>query len=237
MNFEGNLQDLVGKTMLIGLTYYNQQEEIIEQKQLFGVISSANETTGVFAEVGEDKPRLIPPDPFAIFYAPRGIYTCLATEEEVTNPDFITSWRVIMPTSPEEPIDMYFNYTPLFNYIVPKEWKLHYEFDAPYCKQLLETNMHRFIDKDLLIGLTHFEVDGNDVKFIEQTQLYGTINRISYTDGIVVTLENGQEYVVPPDLTMLQSAAPGEYRLRSNGKIIEDPAFITMYSIYKNKTF
>lgn len=233
MNFEGELKDLVGKTLLIGFTYYNQQQEITDQKQFFGEIATADEFNGIFVNIGDDKPLLIPPDPTCILFAPRGSYTCLSSSRLVTNPDYLTSWLVTLPVSPAEAIDMDFNFDPLFNYQVPKEWKLDYRHDAIYCKELIESHSHRFIGRDVIIGLTSFEVCGDEVKFVEKKQLYGIINRINYKEGIVVKLGGDDEYAIPPDLTMLQSAAPGEYRLRSTGKVVVDPAFVTMYESFK----
>ena len=39
-----SFSDLVGKTILIGLTYYTADHEFIEQKQHWGTVMESNET-------------------------------------------------------------------------------------------------------------------------------------------------------------------------------------------------
>ncbi|CAN5688108.1 hypothetical protein BH24ACI3_BH24ACI3_06000 [soil metagenome] len=86
------------------------------------------------------------------------------------------------------------------------------------------------IGKLVLVGVTYLDHERN---LIEQIQLAGNVIRISETGGIVLQLDSGEEYTLPPDLTSLQTAPKGEYRLRSTGKIIVDPDYLTSWTITK----
>jgi hypothetical protein len=61
-------------------------------------------------------------------------------------------------------------------------------------------------------------------------QWFGTITEISNAKGIVIALRNDPTYcALPPDLSALRPAKPGEYRLRATGEVISDPDFITTW--------
>ena len=85
------------------------------------------------------------------------------------------------------------------------------------------------IGKHVLVGVTYLspadEVFGHE-------QFHGTIVRAS-NDGIVVQLAGSEEERwLPPDLSRLESAAPGEYRLRSTGEVVVDPDFLSTWHVY-----
>lgn len=87
------------------------------------------------------------------------------------------------------------------------------------------------IGKVLLIGLTYYAKDG---EFIEQKQLWGTVTRADM-NGIVIKKSNGDTFILPPDLSSFSKAAPGIYRLRSTGEVIEDPDYLTTWTVNKHK--
>jgi hypothetical protein len=87
---------------------------------------------------------------------------------------------------------------------------------------------YELVGKRVLIGLTYFEADGS---FIEQEQLSGTVTSVDMAHSIQIELDNGSPYSLPPDLRPIQPAKPGEYRLRSTGKVVIDPDYLITYSI------
>ncbi len=87
----------VGKTILIGLTYYEADGTFIEQKQLFGTIRSFDKTNGIDVELDDGSRYQLPPDPSALQPAEPGEYRLRATGKIVIDPDFLTSFTVTKP--------------------------------------------------------------------------------------------------------------------------------------------
>ena len=90
---------------------------------------------------------------------------------------------------------------------------------------------HEFIGKHLLISIRYYEVDAAERKFVRQEQLHGEIVRASPEDGIVIRQANGEEFKMPPDLTLLEPAQTGEYSLRSSGEVVVNPDYIATWAI------
>src|SRR5690349_13837487 len=90
-----------------------------------------------------------------------------------------------------------------------------------------------YVGKHLLIGMTYLD---HNYQFIEQKQFHRTIVRINEHEGIVIKLHNSEdEFKLPPDIKSLQTAAPGEYRLRATGEIVVDPDLVTTWTLNKPK--
>ena len=85
-----------------------------------------------------------------------------------------------------------------------------------------------FIGKYLLAGLTY--VDDNE-NVINREELHGYIVRINPEEGLVVRMENGEEFQLPHNLSALQPAEPGEYYLQSTEEIILDPDYVAVWMI------
>jgi hypothetical protein len=86
----------------------------------------------------------------------------------------------------------------------------------------------------VLVGLSYF-VDDGEVRF-EQQQLFGRVVSVDQSKGILLSLEGqrtGEQYNLPPDTRSFREATPGEYRLRSTGEVVVDPAFTVNFSIRK----
>jgi hypothetical protein len=65
---------------------------------------------------------------------------------------------------------------------------------------------------------------------VRQTQQHGINARI--TDrGIFIKAPNGEEFSLPPDLNSLIPARPGTYRMRSTGEVIDDPDYLSTWTI------
>ena len=86
------------------------------------------------------------------------------------------------------------------------------------------------IGKHLLVGLTH---RGLDDQVVSIEQFHGIIDRVNLQEGLVLKLYGtGEERSLPPDLSRLARADPGQYRLKITGEIVADPDFTLMWTIY-----
>ena len=83
--------------------------------------------------------------------------------------------------------------------------------------------------KTILIGLTYYTADN---EFIEQKQCWGTVIE-SDEKRILVRLNDGKIFSLPPDLRSTKIAPPGEYRLRSTGEIVVNPDYLSTWNINK----
>ncbi len=85
-----------------------------------------------------------------------------------------------------------------------------------------------YLNKCIIVGLTY--VDQNN-QITEQKQFHGTIRQIS-DEGILVERAGGQgDYLLPPDLSALEQAEPGEYMLRKSGEVVVNPDFTSQWTV------
>ena len=90
----------------------------------------------------------------------------------------------------------------------------------------------QYLGKCLLIGITF--LDGSD-KVIEQFQTYGPIVAVN-DHGIVIEKTDGSgTFKIPPDTSSLKPARRGQYRLRATGEILDDPDFISTWTVKSTK--
>ena len=86
------------------------------------------------------------------------------------------------------------------------------------------------VGKHLLVGVTHRN-DPDGSTSVEQ--FHGTIIRASRIEGIIVRVSgSAEERWVPPDLSRLEPAAPGEYRLKGTDEVVVDPDFLSTWAVY-----
>ena len=104
--FDANFaKELVGKRILVGISYLNAGGELLSQQQLHGVVQRATETEGILIKlqgVYEGDEWNMPPDTSAISKASPGVYELRATGEEVEDPDYLCTWEVQRPEGAEE---------------------------------------------------------------------------------------------------------------------------------------
>jgi hypothetical protein len=82
----------------------------------------------------------------------------------------------------------------------------------------------------VMVGVTIMnrreEVQGHE-------QYFGTVVRISETDGLIIRRgDTGEEMWLPPALDAYQRAASGEYRLNATGQVVVDPDFVATFTRY-----
>lgn len=90
---EVTLEELIGKVLLVGVTYYTADNEFIEQKQFYGTVTEANDK--IVRIVQKDGSEFtLPPDLSSTKKARPGEYKLRSTKEVVVDPDFIATWNV-----------------------------------------------------------------------------------------------------------------------------------------------
>jgi hypothetical protein len=95
--FDQELADTyVGKHILVGLSYYEEDGTLIEHVQMHGVIEAANLRGIKIALHGtrEGESWTMPPDLRSVKPAKPGTYTLRSTGETVADPDLLATWNV-----------------------------------------------------------------------------------------------------------------------------------------------
>jgi hypothetical protein len=91
-----------------------------------------------------------------------------------------------------------------------------------------ESKANDYVGKSILLCVSYID---HEEKQTGQMQWFGVITEVSNAKGIVIALRNNSEHcALPPDLSALRPAKPGEYRLRATGEVITDPDFITTWT-------
>lgn len=86
------------------------------------------------------------------------------------------------------------------------------------------------IGKRVLVGITRRTRD-DEVTGLEQ--FHGEVVRATREEGIILRVnEAGEERWIPPDLSRLEPAAPGHYRLKGTGEAVVDPDFLSTWTVY-----
>ncbi len=94
---EDKAQEMLGKRVLVGLTYVNHEGNPIKHKQVHGIVIRVNPGEGVVLELADGSEQRLPPDLRAFHAAEPGPYTLRATGEPVVDPDFVATYTVEKP--------------------------------------------------------------------------------------------------------------------------------------------
>lgn len=93
-------ESYAGKYILIGITYLDHKGNETQRQQMHGVIESASEEKGIKVQlkgVYEGKSWVMPPDQRAISKASPRIYTLHMSNEQIENPDLLSTWTIQEP--------------------------------------------------------------------------------------------------------------------------------------------
>ena len=90
-------QKLVGKHVLVGVTYTDDRDEPIDQKQFHGRVVRANAEEGVVILQKSGEEMRLPPFLKAFERANPGEYRLRSTGEVVVDPDYTCTWSVRRP--------------------------------------------------------------------------------------------------------------------------------------------
>ena len=91
-----DLSTMIGKRLLVGITYLDPSGEIDDQVEFAGVVTAVEPLVAIDRGDGSE-PFTLPPEPQAYDEAAAGDYTLRTTGEVVSNPDFVTTWTVNAP--------------------------------------------------------------------------------------------------------------------------------------------
>jgi hypothetical protein len=90
-------EEILGKTVLVGLTYVTAGGRVTEQTQLHGVVDFADEERGIGIRQASGEVFTLPPAFESFEPADPGEYTLRSTGEVVTDPDLLCSWTITAP--------------------------------------------------------------------------------------------------------------------------------------------
>jgi len=91
----GRLEDLVGRRLLVGITYLDAADQVVEQVEFCGLVLSVDPLVSI--DCGDEEPFTLPPAVDAYDIAGPGEYRLRSTGEVVVDPDFVTIWTVTAP--------------------------------------------------------------------------------------------------------------------------------------------
>lgn len=89
-----------------------------------------------------------------------------------------------------------------------------------------------YIGKYVLAGIT--EVDRED-NVIARFEKHGQISSISPEGIVIVNPNTGEEFTLPPAVEHLQKARPGRYHLKSGDDVVDDPDFVSVWTVAPGK--
>ncbi len=92
-------KSLIGKSVLIGFSYIDKDDNLIDQDQLYGEIINFNERVCVVRIKNAGNEMTLPPVVEAFTEAPKGEYRNNKTGEVVTDPDLTVAWTIRIPDS------------------------------------------------------------------------------------------------------------------------------------------
>ena len=93
----------------------------------------------------------------------------------------------------------------------------------------MKLKIKQIIGKHIIIGLTYLDCNRNIVK---KVQLHGDVINIT-KEYIIINLNTGEEFTLPPDIRAIKIAPPGEYHFDSTGEVVVNPDLMTTWTIYQ----
>jgi len=94
------LDDLLEKTCVVGLAYFDRQGELMKQAQYAGTVVKVGNEQGItlrlqHTDAGIEQAEFtLPPNLAAWFKAPPGRYRHAPTGVDIENPDYVVTWNV-----------------------------------------------------------------------------------------------------------------------------------------------
>lgn len=106
------LENVVGKTCLIGLTYFDKQGEMLKQSMLGGIVKSVDKEMGITIELaaidaekseGKTAEFLIPSTLTCWFVAPKGDFHTSQEGAKIVDPDYLVTWDIHQTKDSDDP--------------------------------------------------------------------------------------------------------------------------------------
>lgn len=93
-------RNIIGATVLVGMTYAARGEELARLEQFHGVVVEAVAGRGILLDLSGSRAgeqHWLPPATSSLVPAAPGVYTLRSTGEEVIDPDYLSTWTVQPP--------------------------------------------------------------------------------------------------------------------------------------------
>ncbi|MDX1908246.1 MAG: hypothetical protein SF053_14515 [Bacteroidia bacterium] len=94
MNYEELQAYMAGKVFLIGLTFLDPADEVIEKYQTHGTVEALTDAQVFEFRLQDGSLFRLPFDPETIIQAPPADYREHSTGQVIHHPDFITTWEI-----------------------------------------------------------------------------------------------------------------------------------------------
>ena len=220
-----------GRDILVGITYLDPDGIVLRQEQYHGEILGKQKSTIRIRRLDDKEETWIPRDFDAIRLAPAGTYRLCSSDATLTNPTFLVSWMYTVVE--DEKFGMHYeiepNFAPMKESRVPKEWDHTLTFPgAERIAWMIEHFARQYAEKTIIVGFTHQASDGT---ILSQEQRVGLIVGMSPSAVVIREETRGETFTLPPDLSLIEKAPPGEYRLRSDGRVVNHPDFLTSWTM------
>ena len=89
------LDELVGKTVLVGIAHVDKDDKLLGRSQYFGTVIKADMKDGVIVRRhGVSDLEALPPFPEHYLPAKKGTYTLQSNGLQIKNPDYTCTWRL-----------------------------------------------------------------------------------------------------------------------------------------------
>ena len=94
------LTDLINKSCLIGLSYFETDGTLLKQSQCCGRVTQVDEELGITVQLQHTDPEvqqadfILPPNLAAWYNAPAGRFTHAANGVDIENPDYLVTWDI-----------------------------------------------------------------------------------------------------------------------------------------------
>jgi hypothetical protein len=98
-----DLAGLVGRRVLVGLSYTDEAGEPLSSIQFCGRVLEVTDGVVVVANPEGAAPVALPADPDAFLPADPGRYVLRHSGEVVVDPDYLTGWTVVLGPDGEQP--------------------------------------------------------------------------------------------------------------------------------------
>jgi hypothetical protein len=92
--------EMIGKVVLVGVSYCNAAGDVLEDKQFFGTVLRINGKEGLVISSGVDGSECaFPPELDRYTPADPGEYRLKTTGQVVVDPDFTSMWHLYPPSA------------------------------------------------------------------------------------------------------------------------------------------
>lgn len=91
-----NLQGLVDRSVLVGITFVDDAGQLLRREQAFGVVSEVADGVVTVLRSGGEDALLLPADEGSFRPAPPGTYRLTGSGEEIVDPDYLSTWTVVV---------------------------------------------------------------------------------------------------------------------------------------------